>query len=397
MIELTRGQAELLDRISSWFKDSLRGTVSSYKHPQWFAYSGAAGCGKTPVIKEFIRTLGLEGSYVGCAYTGKAVLNMLKQGLNAQTIHSLIYNVVPKYQTDPFSNRKSVGFEFELKTRLDRDYDLIVVDEAPMVNDEMCQEILSFGIPVIFVGDMNQLPPVFGKSTVMENPDFILTQIMRQSEDNPIVMLSQMILKDIPLLEGKYGDSEVVREYAMDKKLLTDYDQILCFTNHLRYDINCFCRKNILGYETPIPRINDKIICRQNNWSVQKDGFYLTNGTSGYIVDLDRSELAKGYYLIDFHPDYFPEGENFKKLKVDARYLKMTIDEQRNVMRTYNEKFEYGYAITVHLSQGSEYDRVLFIDSFFNTPELTRKARYTAITRAVNRITIVSMTKPTQR
>ena len=123
----------------------------------------------------------------------------------------------------------------------------------------------------------------------------------------------------------------------------------------------------------------------------------MTNGTSGYIVDLDRSELAKGYYLIDFHPDYFPEGENFKKLKVDARYLKMTIDEQRNVMRTYNEKFEYGYAITVHLSQGSEYDRVLFIDSFFNTPELTRKARYTAITRAVNRITIVSMTKPTQR
>lgn len=391
MIELTRGQAELLDRISTWYRNHIRGTISQYRHPQWFAYSGAAGCGKTTVIRELIRTLGLSGSYIGCAYTGKAVLNMLKQGLNAQTIHSLIYNVVPKYQTDPFSNRKSVGFEFELKKKLDRDYNLIIVDEAPMVNDEMCQEILSFGIPVIFVGDMNQLPPVFGRSTIMENPDFILTQIMRQSEDNPIVMLSQMVLKGIPLLEGRYGNSEVVREFILDKKLLTDYDQILCFTNNLRYEINNFCRGKILGYDSPIPRINDKVICRQNNWSMEKDGFYLTNGTSGYIVDLDRSELARGYYLMDFHPDYFPDGVNFEKLKVDARYMKMVPEDQKNVMRTRNEKFEYAYAITVHLSQGSEYGHVLFIDSFFNTPELTKKARYTAITRAVDQITIVTL------
>lgn len=385
MLELTQGQAELLDQISRWFRDNIRGTTSAYRHPQWFAYSGAAGCGKTTVIKELIRTLGLRDSYIGCAFTGKAVLNMLKQGLDAKTIHSLIYNVVTKYKLDPFSNKKSVGFEFELKKKLDRDYDLIIVDEAPMVNDEMCKEILSFGIPTIFVGDMNQLPPVFGRSSIMENPDFILTQIMRQSVDNPIVRLSQMVLKDIPLIEGKYGESEVVREFVLDKRLITHYDQILCFTNQLRYEINNFCRGKILGYDSPIPRLNDKVICRQNNWELEKDGFYLTNGTSGFIVDIDRSELGKGYYLMDFHPDYFPEGVNFEKLKVDARYMKMLPEDQRNVMRTQHEKFEYAYAITAHLSQGSEYNRVLFIDSFFNTPELTKKARYTAITRAVEK------------
>jgi len=394
MLELTQGQAELLDRISRWFRDNIRGTTSAYRHPQWFAYSGAAGCGKTTVIKELIRTLGLRDSYIGCAFTGKAVLNMLKQGLDAKTIHSLIYNVVTKYKLDPFSNKKSVGFEFELKKKLDRDYDLIIVDEAPMVNDEMCKEILSFGIPTIFVGDMNQLPPVFGRSSIMENPDFILTQIMRQSADNPIVRLSQMVLKDIPLIEGKYGESEVVREFVLDKRLITHYDQILCFTNQLRYEINNFCRGKILGYDSPIPRLNDKVICRQNNWELEKDGFYLTNGTSGFIVDIDRSELGRGYYLMDFHPDYFPEGVNFEKLKVDARYMKMLPEDQRNVMRTQHEKFEYAYAITAHLSQGSEYNRVLFIDSFFNTPELTKKARYTAITRAVEKITIVSVIGP---
>ena len=130
---------------------------------------------------------------------------------------------------------------------------------------------------------------------------------------------------------------------------------------------------------------------------MEKDGFYLTNGTSGVITDLDRSELGSGYYIMNFHPDYFPEGVDFEKLKVDARYIKMLPEDQRNVMRTQHEKFEYAYAITAHLSQGSEYNRVLFIDSFFNTPELTKKARYTAITRAIDSITIVSIIGPGNR
>ena len=389
MLELTPGQAELLDRITKWFRDYQNGNTSGYKHPQWFAYSGAAGCGKTTVIKEFLSSLNLGDDYIGCAYTGKAVLQMLKNDLRAKTIHSLIYDIVSFYRIDPITHRKTPAFEFVLKKHLDKDYSLIVVDEAPMVNDEMCREILSFGIPVIFVGDMNQLPPVFGKSSVMENPDFVLTQIMRQSEDNPIVQLSQMILKDIPIMEGTYGESKVVREFILDESILRDYDQIICFTNSLRYDINNYCRFQLLGRKTIDPRIDDKVICRQNNWNVECGGFYLTNGTSGKITDIDRTYVGSGFYIMNFHPDYFPDGMDFENLKVDARYIKMTPEDQKLYSRTQNEKFEYGYAITAHLSQGSEYGRVFFIDSFFQTPELTKKARYTAITRAIDKITIV--------
>lgn len=391
MIELTKGQTELLDRITKWYKDNQNGTTSMYDHPQWFAYSGAAGCGKTTVIKEFIKALGLESSYIGCAYTGKAVLQMLRNNLKAKTIHSLIYDVITRTDTDMITHKKSLVIEFRLKKKLEKDYDLIVVDEAPMVNDEMCKEILSFGIPTIFVGDMNQLPPVFGKSSVMENPDYILTQIMRQSEDNPIVQLSQMVLKDIPLLEGNYGNSKVIREFELNSNLLTDYDQIICFTNKLRWDLNNFCRYEILGYDSMDPRLFEKIICRQNNWDINCDGFYLTNGTSGIITDIDRSGLGSGYYIMSFHPDYFAEGVDFDKLKIDSKYIKMRFDEQKEVMRTKHEKFEYAYAITAHLSQGSEYNRVFFIDSFFNSADLTKKARYTAITRAIDQITIISM------
>ena len=393
MIELTAGQAELVERIITWYKGYVNGTSKSREHPQWFAYSGAAGCGKTTVLREVIDALHLGKDYIGCAYTGKAVLQMLKNKLNAKTIHSLIYQVVPSYEEDEITHRRRLTFDFILKEKLDRDYRLIVVDEAPMVNDEIAKEILSFGIPVIFLGDMNQLPPVFGRSTIMTNPDFVLTQIMRQSEDNPIVQLSQMVLKDIPLIEGDYGTSKVVRYYELGAGLLKDFDQVLCTTNKLRANLNQFCREKLLGYPNKDPHLWDKVICRQNNWEIERNGFYLTNGSSGNITDINRDKLGSGYYIIDFHPDYLKDGIDFEKLKVDARYLRSDYEEQKNTLRLVHEKFEYAYAITVHLSQGSEYPKVLYIDSFFHDLNLTKKARYTAITRAMESITIVTISQ----
>ena len=120
------------------------------------------------------------------------------------------------------------------------------------------------------MGDMNQLPPVFGESTILTNPDHILTQIMRQKENDPIVYLSQMVLHGMPLFEGKYGLSEVVREIEADERLIKDYDQILCNTNKLRVDLNNHIRENILGRPANKPVIGDKLVCCQNNWQYCK-------------------------------------------------------------------------------------------------------------------------------
>lgn len=387
---LTEGQEKLLKKISTWYNDVRNGNTADYKHPQWFAYSGAAGVGKTAVIKEFLNELHLHETYIGCAYTGKAVLNMQMNGLKARTIHSLIYNVIDVEKYNPETGQHYYGPEFVLKDELDYDYSLIIVDEAPMVNDEMCGEILSFGIPVVFIGDMNQLPPVFGKSSVMQNPDHVLTQIMRQREDDPIVQLSQMVLKGLPIFEGEYGKCSVVRSHEVTIDDMTNYDQILCITNKLRAKINSFMREERYGTEKTFrPQLLDKVVCRQNNWDISHNGFFLTNGTAGIITDIDRSTVARGYYLIDFHPDYFKRGEDFERLKVDCNYINSDWKVQRATQMISNEKFEYAYALTVHLSQGSEYNRVLFFDSYFRDPETTRKAEYTAITRAKELITIV--------
>lgn len=394
IFEPTESQAQLLDKVRTWYNNWYSGQRIG-DHPQWFSYSGAAGTGKGVSARLIVEMLGLNSdSYIACAYVGKAVLQLSKNGMNAKTIHSLIYDARPIYDKSKDDSKKIiVRYEFFLKERLDKSYRLIFVDEAAMVNDKMKDELLSFNVPIIFMGDMNQLPPVFGDSTILANPNHILTQIMRQKENDPIVYLSQMVLKGMPLFEGKYGLSEVVREIELDRRLITDYDQILCNTNKYRVGLNNYIRETILGRPANKPVIGDKLVCCQNNWQLLVDGYPLTNGMIGYIADISRSRVHNGYYLIDFEPDFLENGNYFNDLKVDAKYLNASYDMKKDMGRIMNEKFDYGYAITVYKSQGSEFNRVLYFDSFFRTEELTRKSRYTAITRAKEQLTIVLKSK----
>ena len=387
--EPTESQARLLEKVKVWFK-SWEDGFRIGPHPQWFSYSGAAGVGKGAAARMIVDMLGLDHhSYISCAYVGKAVLQLSKNGMNAKTIHSLIYDARPIIDKNSDDGKVILKYQFFLKDKLDEDYRLIFVDEAAMVNDKMRDELLSFGIPIIFIGDMNQLPPVFGTSTVLANPDHILTQIMRQKENDPIVQLSQMVLKGIPIMEGKYGKSQVVRDFILDHRLVKDYDQILCNTNAYRVSINNYIRKVIKKFPENRPVIGDKIVCCQNNWNELVSGYPLTNGMIGYIADMNRQYVHRGYYLINFEPDFLDSHRQFIGLKMDAKYINASYEEQKNSGRIMNEKFEYGYAITVYKSQGSEFDRVLYFDSKFRTPELTKRSRYTAITRAKEELTIV--------
>ncbi len=387
--EPTESQSILLDKVKKWYYSWQKGYHIGI-HPQWFSYSGAAGVGKGVAAKMIVDMLNLDDhSYIACAYVGKAVLQLRKNGMNAKTIHSLIYDIRPVFDYDENGNKKNIKYKFFLKDKLDEDYRLIFVDEAAMVNDDMRDELLSFKIPIIFMGDMNQLPPVFGTSSILTNPDHVLTQIMRQKENDPIVQLSQMVLKGIPILEGTYGNSNVVRDMQLDSKLLTGYDQILCNTNNYRVALNNYIRKYLKHFPENKPMMGDKIVCCQNNWGLAVDGYPLTNGMIGYIVDISRQYAHKGYYKITFEPDFLGSDSQFIGLKMDIGYITAPYEIQKNMGRISNEKFEYGYAITVYKSQGSEFDRVLYFDSHFRTPELTRKSRYTAITRAKEKLTIV--------
>ena len=380
---LTDGQEEVIDSIYRWF-------LSADSNRPYVSLTGSAGVGKTYSLKALIDKLNFtEKDYISCAYTGKAVINLIQSGLKASTIHSLIYTPVMTRKTfyDMDGNKKSKRtFEFVLKTELDPDIKLIIVDEATMVNDSMTAELLSFGIPIIFVGDMNQLPPVFGISSVMLNPDYRLTKIMRQKENDPIIILSQMVLNDIPLEYGKYGLSSVIPEIRMDKSLLSDYDQIITATNAARDTFNDFIRHDLYN-RGKRPVLSDKVMCRQNNWDCQVEGIYLTNGLIGYITDIDRSRSHNGYWIISFQPTFMER--EFEGLQLDLKYITSNAAERKNFGFIKNEKFEYAYAVTCHAMQGSSDNRVLYADQRMRDPYYTKKLRYTAITRARESITIV--------
>ena len=389
---LTEEQERLIPLLKKWYLDFYNTGEKKY-----FSLSGAAGTGKTTVIRYFIEDMGISLHDIICAaYVGKAVTVLATHGLPAKTIHALIYDVSWKNARDEtgevIRNRMGVAKltrVFTRKKKLEWPYKLIIIDEASMVNDDLRDDILSFGIPVIFIGDMNQLPPIFGKSSVMIKPDFILTKIMRQAEGDPIIKLSQDVLHGRPLIPGEYGKSRVVTSLPRDEHFLFDYDIILTTNNNMREMINNFIRFNILHFKSTRPEIGDRIICRQNNWEVDlgEKGFYLTNGSAGSIMDLDPQSISDNSCNFEFLSDV--TGQT-KIMDMDYKYIQLPYTDRRFYGMSKFNKFEYGYAITTHLSQGSQYPKVLFIDEKFGSLDDRKKMRYTAITRAMESITILT-------
>ncbi len=254
-------------------------------------------------------------------------------------------------------------------------------------------EAPSFGKPVIVLGDLNQLPPVFGKPFFLQEPDYILTEIMRQNEGNPIIWLSQRILNKEKMIPGVYGNSAIIEKSDLTDYTLKHASIILTGTNKLRYMINVKFREEIFAYKNlDIPHYGEKIICRKNNWNrCIGNGYYLTNGMTGFVDYVDRESYNKKSISIDFRPDFLKS--SYKNVKIDYDHLysspttEMDLDEESFYDFTL-DKFEWANAITVHSSQGSQWDNVLYLDERMGGNEdFHKKLMYTAITRAVNSIT----------
>lgn len=391
-IVLTDEQDQLCEILYKWLKNWTPDSKPYY------AYSGPPGSGKTTIIREIVKALGYSNRDVHCmALVGNAVMNLSKSGMNAKTVHSSIYDLalIPEKDENGKLIRKPDGsikqkMDFVLRSYFTGEPKLLLVDETGMLSDPILQDILSFGIPTIFIGDMNQLGPIYGKCSVMEKPDYILTKIMRQKEGDPIIQLCQDILHDRPLVYGEYGKSRVLKPTEIDLKmnLLNDYDRIIVGKNATKEKINSHIREELLGLHPKKPYVGDKVICRANDWSLSLDGYYLVNGMNGTIEDINWSKSNSKKVFIDFKPDFLDDC--FYDIPLDIKYLNCPAGEKNDYgMSSYN-KFDYGYAITTHLSQGSQYNRVLFMDEYFRNFDFMKRIRYTAISRAIDGIDIVN-------
>ena len=391
MIELTNEQIAAVYKMENWW---------NLRTKQVFEISGGAGSGKTTLVNYMIDRLGLnpKKDVLFLCYCGKGASVMQRNGLPAQTIHSAIYNYVKTVERDSKGRAilnkdttvKRVK-EFELKDELDGDIKLIVIDEGSMVPKNIADDILSFGLPTIVLGDLNQLPPVFGDPYFLKDPDVILTQIMRQEANSPIIYLANEILQGRDVKFGEYGKSSVIRKQDFSIGKMVKADIILTGMNHTRHMVNEYFREKILGVpdkEYPYP--GEKVICRKNNWDKCIGGMYLTNGMTGEITTVYPDRYTRNTLRFDFKAEFMKKP--YKNLTVDWNRLMLppdVVSPEIDQKRFYYNKFEYAYAITVHSSQGSQWDNIVFMDDNFGFGEDRKKFLYTAITRAAKTITIV--------
>lgn len=365
---------------------------------QTFEISGPPGSGKTFLINYIIDALGIDRSRIApMSYTGAAAINMRVKGMhNARTCYSWLYNCVQTVVLDkdgnevidPIFNKPKTRIQFIEKPRLD-DIDLILVDEAGSVPPDIRKVIDNKGLPVIAAGDLDQLPPIEGKPGYLDNPYkvHVINEIMRQNANNSIIVLSQRAKKGLPIYNGFYGNVLVIYDDELTDDMIRNSSILICGKNNTRDYYTNYIRHQLLGYNSTLPLYGERVVCRKNNWTIESNGINLTNGLLGNVIsfpDPSSIDRKKNTYMMDFKPDL---GDlPFDNLECDYKYL-ISPHNIRNQLKnspySFGNKFEFGYAITTHMSQGSEFNNGIYIEEYLN-PSINNKLNYVGLTRFKN-------------
>lgn len=340
-------------------------------------------------------------------------------------LNTIVNNEKKRIEKKKRENKKndSLDVSFILKDKDElKHLKLIIVDEISMVNKQLLNDLMSFNIPIIACGDPFQLQPVGGESNdLINHPDVFLDEPLRQSLDSPIVYLANQIRNGIRIRPCILGnDVKVTYKNKLDDSYYINADQILCGKNVTVNTINKKYREEFLKIFTPTPKNGEKLICLKNNYNLSciENGILqpLVNGLTCIF------EENVGYYnrervlLANVKPDYF-DNNQFKNIHIDWLYFKLNLKDDKHFFENldkivedeeddmnykelflerkyfeYNHglrinKFAYGYCITVHKSQGSQYKKVLLINEFLNRNTYNNWL-YTAITRAEEKLVI---------
>jgi ATP-dependent exoDNAse (exonuclease V) alpha subunit len=356
-------QDRALGAVAAWLKAG---------EPQVFRLFGYAGTGKTTLARHVAE--GVTGATVFAAFTGKAAHVLRSKGcIGAGTIHSLIYRMRGEDEDGPtfVLNDDSMAGKAGL----------IVIDECSMVDAEIGRDLLSFGTPVLVLGDPAQLPPIAGGGFFTEGePDVMLTEVHRQAADDPIIHLSMIVRDGGRLEEGAYGESRVVARADLDPEAVTGADQVLVGRNATRRSYNARIRQ-LLGRSGTVPVAGDKLVCLRND---RKRG--LLNGS---LWQVDRTmKPRKGLLRYGLTPDDDGGGRK-TTVSINPAFFDGTADALPMPQRRRSDEFDFGYVLTVHKAQGSQWDDVTLFDESFAFREHRARWLYTGITRAATRITVV--------
>lgn len=366
-------QDQALQAVSKWLKAG-RTPV--------FRLFGYAGTGKTTLARYFAESV--DGSVQFAAFTGKAAQVLRSKGAsNARTLHSLIYRPRGEEEVaDETTGKTSMSPTFSLNRQSPvAQAKLIVVDECSMVDEQLGRDLMSFGTPILVLGDPGQLPPISGGGFFTEHePDYLLTEIHRQARDNPIIRLAMDVREGQDIAYGDYGLAKVIARKDVDQQLVLAADQVLVGTNRTRRLYNKRLRE-LKGFATEYPQAGDKLVCLRNDPAKG-----LLNGSLWKVMTSSKETVKPGINLL-----VTPEDDDRGVAKI--KLLKAAFEESDGEISWQLKKrfddFDYGYALTVHKAQGSQWNNVVLFDESFAFRDTRERWLYTAITRAAEKLTIV--------
>lgn len=369
-----------------WYNFSDAGDV--------FRIFGYAGSGKSTCINTFIEAIQLDPKEQVrfATFTGKAALVLRRKGIAATTIHKLIYDTV----YEPVTKKRPDGSEytyiktkFVKKTVLDHDnkIKLLVLDECSMISDQLWKDLQTFNKKIVVLGDPGQLPPIYGVSPITSvEPDVFLDEIMRQAKDNPIIHIATKARLGERIDYGWYGNNVYVgKRDCIQDQVIKSGDIVLTTKNDTRDRMNDYIRRNLRGITSPLPVVGEKLICRKNNWERSLKGFPLVNGMIGDVVNPVEVSKNGKRLLVDFRPEGFTK-DYFEGLDCDIRLFdpNLSANERKEIsgsIKLEGNAIEYGYSITTHLSQGSQWRNVVYYYEPFGDKEFRKKLLYTGVTR----------------
>ncbi|SFJ36322.1 ATP-dependent DNA helicase [Aerobium aerolatum] len=368
-------QDEALKAVSRWLNEG---------RSPLFRLFGYAGTGKTTLARYFAEHV--DGSVQFAAFTGKAAQVLRSKGAtNARTIHSLIYR--PRGEEaieDETTGKTSMSPTFSLNRQSPiSKAKLVVVDECSMVDEQLGRDLMSFGTPILVLGDPAQLPPITGGGFFTEHePDHLLTEVHRQARDNPILSLALDVREGRDIAYGDYGAAQVIGRDEVDQDLVLSADQVLVGTNRTRRRYNSRLRQ-LKGFDASYPQAGDKLVCLRNDPAKG-----LLNGSLWKVMTSSRETVKPGINLL-----VSPEEDDPDRGVAKIKLLKAAFENPDQDIPWQQKKrfddFDYGYALTVHKAQGSQWDEVVLFDESYAFKDTRQRWLYTAITRAAERLTIV--------
>lgn len=399
--QLSEDQGRAYERIMNWVKNP--------REKQVLSLGGYAGTGKTTltavVAEELCKRQGLAVAFVTPTAKAASVLKRKLAPMNLTapfigTVHSFMYSPMIDAKEELTGWRRRYfektpdGYICRNTADLPR-LNLLVVDEASMVSSEMEEDLTAFGLPILAVGDHGQLPPVLGRSSWMRSPDIRLERIHRQAEDNPILAIATYVREEGRLPSGVSEFAPYYRELAeLTPHLLKAYETqgkhetaLITYTNRMRAYLNRSIHTHDHGTEEPSD--GTQVICLKNRKP-------LVNGMRGFIRSTPRKQDIWTIAEVEFPDESFVYDGPFLTAQFGLAAPPKNIEDAservgRNIdkMDQLGALLDFGYAITCHKAQGSQFQEVFVVLEQGSRPQEYGRWLYTAITRASEKLSFV--------